>query len=75
MDVGVKRSDELQQWLHKDPIPHLGRELIKHGVATQQELDTVHREAVEEVERSVEAARTAPYPEVDELHEHVFAGG
>jgi TPP-dependent pyruvate/acetoin dehydrogenase alpha subunit len=75
MDVGVKRSDELQQWLDQDPIPRLGRQLIDAGVARDEELATVHSDAAEEVERAVKAAVLAPYPDVDQINQHVFASG
>ena len=75
MDVGVKRSDELKDWLGQDPIPRLRRELVAQGVATDAQLDSVHADAADEVAAAVEAARRAPYPDADELHRHVFFAG
>ncbi len=71
MDVGVRRKDELQDWLPKDPVARAEARLRESGILAG-ELAQVREEAVAEVERAVEFARRSPYPDPEELAEHVF---
>ena len=72
MDVGVKRSGELQDWLARDPIQRFRDQLAVVGLS-EEECERIEADAVAEVERAVELARTAPYPDVNEVTTHVFA--
>jgi pyruvate dehydrogenase E1 component alpha subunit len=71
MDVGVKRKDELKDWLPKDPVTRLRSRLIELGVSGK-EFDHVEQEVRAEVEKAVLFARESPYPEKDELSNHLF---
>jgi len=71
LDVGVKRRDELKDWLPKDPVARAHTRLIDMG-ASPADLDQIEREVREEVLRSVIFARQSPYPEESELMDHVF---
>ena len=72
VDVGVTRKDELAEWRARDPIPRLRAELLALG-ARAEELDSVVRDAEDEVEAAVVHAREAPYPDPAELRSHVFS--
>lgn len=72
MDVGVKRKDELKDWLPKDPIAHLRRRLEDSGIPDET-WATVEREIRGEVEEAVAFARESPYPDSSELLSHLFA--
>ena len=74
IDVGVKRKDELKDWLPRDPIPRLRSWLIEQGGAND-ELDAVDRRVRQEVREAVDHARSSPMPDPGELTEHVFAEG
>lgn len=71
MDVGVKRKDELKDWLSKDPIARLHSRLIELGVS-EKEFDHAEQEVRTEVEKTVLFARESPYPEKGELFNHLF---
>jgi len=71
MDVGVKRKDELQEWMSRDPIARARARLFEHG-ATQSDLEQIERTVKEEVEESVAFARQSPYPEKREMSDYVF---
>lgn len=71
MDVGLKRRDELDDWLPKDPIARARTALIEAG-ASHIELDSVARSALEEIDEAVTFARQSPHPSHGELLEHVF---
>lgn len=71
MDVGVKRRDELADWLPLDPIARSARELVGRGVG-EAELERISGQARDEVQAALYAAREAPFPDVAELGEHVY---
>ncbi|MBI4605307.1 MAG: thiamine pyrophosphate-dependent dehydrogenase E1 component subunit alpha [Planctomycetes bacterium] len=72
-DVGVKRKDELKDWLPKDPVARSASWLLERGVA-KAALDALEREVRAEVEEAVAFARASPYPGEEELCTHVFHG-
>ena len=71
-DVGVKRRDELGEWLPKDPMARLRRKLVERRIP-EEELDRTDEVIQAEVEESVAFARQSPCPDEDELLQHVFA--
>lgn len=71
MDVGVKRKDELKDWLPKDPLAQLRSFLMELGLS-RKELDCTEQEIREEIEEAVLFARKSPYPGEDELLDHLF---
>jgi len=74
MDVGVRRKDELDAWLAKDPILQLRRHLESLDMPSS-EFDQIDREAADEVEAAVAFARESPDPPASELTRHVYAEG
>lgn len=71
MDVGVKRKDELKDWLPRDPVARARAAMIELG-AQAGEIDQIEQEVHAEVGEAVRFARESPYPEQNELLEHVF---
>ena len=71
MDVGIKRKDELQDWLPRDPIARAKALLQRSGVdeAALAGIDTAIREAIDS---AIAAAERAPYPREADLLEHVY---
>jgi len=71
LDVGVRRRDELKEWLPKCPIARLKRRLLALGTGEEDlaSIDESVRRAVAEAEAF---ARESPLPDEDELLEHVF---
>jgi pyruvate dehydrogenase E1 component alpha subunit len=72
MDVGVKRKDELHQWVPKDPVARTARLLVEAGVA-ESELEALRKAVVDEVQAAVGYARESPYPDEGELLAHVLS--
>jgi pyruvate dehydrogenase E1 component alpha subunit len=72
MDVGVKRKDELKDWLAKDPVARVRTQLLDRGTK-QEQLAEVACALREEIEAAVTFARQSPSPEVSELMQHVYA--
>lgn len=74
IDVGVKRKDELQEWLPKDPVARIRACLVELGMG-QEEFESIEQEIRAELEEAVVFARQSPYPDESELLEHVFHSG
>ena len=74
MDVGVRRKDELKDWLAKDPIARVSAVLKNRGVE-EGSLVQIDQEVRAEVEEAVGFARQSPYPDESDLEEHVFWSG
>jgi TPP-dependent pyruvate/acetoin dehydrogenase alpha subunit len=72
MDVGVKRKDEMQQWLPKDPIARARTRLLATDVS-EPELLEIEKQAAQAVEDAVEFAIKSPSPQATELSNHVFS--
>jgi len=72
MDVGVKRKDELKDWLPKDPIARTRSRLLASGFSDEQ-CREIEQSAGAELEEAVGFARQSPYPDEREMTEHVWA--
>lgn len=70
-DVGVKRRDELKDWLPKDPIARTRHRLQAAGVAAEV-LDRIDADAKREVQDALAFARESPFPPDEDLLTHVY---
>ena len=70
-DVGLKRKDELKDWLDKDPIKREKNRLIKVGY-TLEELDTIEKKLVEENITIVSNSRKANFPDPSTLLDNLY---
>lgn len=70
-DVGVKRKDELKDWLPKDPVARLRSLLMELGLS-KKEFDCTEQEIGEEIEEAVLFARKSPYPGEGEFLDYLF---
>lgn len=70
MDVGVKRKDELQEWIARDPIARCASLLVKRGMADSQ-LKVIRDRVQQEIQNAVEFAQQSPLPEQDSIHRYV----
>ena len=71
MDVGVKRKDELAEWLKRDPIKRCAARLLNAGYDARQ-LQQIELTIAGDVEDAVDYARSSPAPDPTELAKHVF---
>ena len=71
MDVGVKRKDELKDWLPKDPIARTRTQLVELGM-TNAKIEELERDVRLEIQKSIRFARESSYPPTTELRNHVF---
>jgi pyruvate dehydrogenase E1 component alpha subunit len=71
MDVGVKRKNELHEWLARDPLPRLAARLHALGVP-QDTLDAMADGIRREVAEAIDYARSSPCPQPSEVAKHVY---
>ncbi len=69
---GYRSEEERQEWQDKDPITQYRSILAKAGSA-ETDLDRIDQEVKDEVADAVESAQGAPWPDVEEADQHVFA--
>ncbi|HEY2057447.1 MAG TPA: thiamine pyrophosphate-dependent dehydrogenase E1 component subunit alpha [Amycolatopsis sp.] len=64
---------EVRERVQNDPVPLFRQWLIKQGHATEEELETIDVQAVQDVAEAWEFADQSAYPEIEELYADVFA--
>jgi TPP-dependent pyruvate/acetoin dehydrogenase alpha subunit len=63
--------EEVEVWMERCPLKHSAERLTRLGIATPTELEASHHAMKVDVERDIERARNAPWPEVSTLFDHV----
>lgn len=65
---------EEQSWkAERDPIQSLVNWMTANKIAEKSQLEQIDREIIAEMDTAVEFAVKAPYPELDQVEEHVYA--
>jgi len=64
---------EVAAWKKKDPLPRLEAHLIKEGILTEEQIQTIAKEARALIEQAVAFAESSPEPRVEEISEGVYA--
>ena len=73
-DANLYRTqEEMQKWKKRCPIERFRKKLIEMKVMTADEADSIHREAVDEMEAAVEFAMNSPEPPLESRLEDVYA--
>jgi pyruvate dehydrogenase E1 component alpha subunit len=75
IDRAYYRSKEEEEWwkTHRDPIQLLGAWLVEKNATDADVLAQIETQVRSEVEAAVEYALAAPYPDPDEVDQHVYA--
>jgi pyruvate dehydrogenase E1 component alpha subunit len=69
-----RTKEEEERWrAERDPIALHAAWLRERGLADEAGLERVDREVDDEVSAAVERAVQAPFPDPDEVEEHVYA--
>ncbi len=71
--TGYRTPEEIAGWRERDPILRFGEVLVSQGAASQDDLEAMDDEVHREIEAAVVAGRQAPFPEVSEVTDHVYA--
>ena len=67
------KQEELEWKSQRDPLNLLADWLIDQGLCEKRTLDQIHEEAELEIEAGADFAINAPYPDVSEVDQHVYA--
>ncbi len=69
-----RSKEEEHAWTSaRDPLKILAERLVSQGLTEQPVLDQIHQDVQAEVNAGVQFALDAPYPEVSEVEEDVYA--
>ena len=71
--TGYRSKEEIAEWKAKDPLPRFENILLEHKVISPADIEAMHDEVLTRVQASVTTAQQAPFPDVKEAGEHVFA--
>ena len=67
-------KSEEQRWMsERDPIQTLQRWMIEEHLADQADFDRIHADVKDEIQKAVDFALAAPYPEPGEVDQDVYA--
>ena len=69
-----RTKSEIEEWMAKDPIARFRAELIAHGVLDDAAADAVAAEAVADVQKGIDFAKSGPSPQLSEVTRYVYAG-
>jgi len=67
-------ADEVAEAKAADPVPRYRQRLIDEGVLSEGDATAFEQELVVRLDRAVENAKASPYPSLDTLTDHVYAG-
>ncbi|MHC1761107.1 MAG: thiamine pyrophosphate-dependent dehydrogenase E1 component subunit alpha [Negativicutes bacterium] len=68
-----KDPAEQADWIKKDPIPRLAKQLLDLGYATQAELDKINETINTQINSAVDFAQNSPNPNPEDVLTDVFA--
>ena len=63
LGTDYRNADERAAWVERDPIVLFRRVLAERGIATEEELDALEAEVLEEVEEAVRFTDASPFPD------------
>jgi pyruvate dehydrogenase E1 component alpha subunit len=73
-DPGQYRTrEEVEEWREKDPIGKVEDWLIKQGALSEADVEKLQAEVNEEVEDCLRFADESPWPQPDEIYDHIYA--
>ena len=71
-ELGYRTKAEVDSWKARDPIKHMGAELLSNGACTQGDIDRWAKEINDEVSAAVSRAKSAPFPDARSLFENLY---
>ena len=72
-DSRYRPGPELEEARKRDPLPLLRQRLVDLGELTDEMDQTIRADARREVDEATDYVESAPYPETDGFHDHVYA--
>jgi 2-oxoisovalerate dehydrogenase E1 component len=72
-DAGYRSQEEIDSWKARDPIPTYRTELLKRGVAAEDDLQEIESDIQSIVEHAAEFAEKSPWPDPETASTHVYS--
>ena len=63
----------MEEWRQRDAILTFEKRLVENGVLAPQDIETTRNEVDKRVHAAVDKARQEPFPDVNEVTDHVYA--
>jgi pyruvate dehydrogenase E1 component alpha subunit len=67
-----RKAEEIHRWQENDPIGIFRRYLVENNFATEEELNKLDDQALEETQEAVQFAESSPEPEPEELFKDIY---
>jgi acetoin:2,6-dichlorophenolindophenol oxidoreductase subunit alpha len=71
--TAYRPKEEIAEWHARDPIPRFEKILLDHQICAPGDLESICDQVHTQIEAAVELARQAPFPDVNEVSDHVYA--
>lgn len=72
LDLGYRSHDEWTAWNERCPVDKLSEDLLRAGIVDADGLVQIRADVDVEVEAAFAFAQSSPFPEVEELFDHVY---
>ncbi|NLJ99052.1 MAG: thiamine pyrophosphate-dependent dehydrogenase E1 component subunit alpha [Tissierellia bacterium] len=67
-----KSSDEVSEWMAKDPIPRMVSYLLDSDILTEKEIEGIDEEISKELEEAIKFAEESPLPSLESIVEDIY---
>lgn len=67
-----KPSEEMAEWMAKDPIPRFRSFMLDNQVLDEEELAVIDKEVDREIQEAIEFADTSPLPSIESIVEDIY---
>jgi 2-oxoisovalerate dehydrogenase E1 component len=74
-DGGYRSQEEIDSWKARDPITLLSATIVKDGIATEADLQTIDDEISTEIQDAVAFATDSPWPDPATVADHIYGAG
>jgi TPP-dependent pyruvate/acetoin dehydrogenase alpha subunit len=71
--TAYRSREEIELWHARDPIPRFEKVLLDRKVLDPARVEAIRDEVEHRIAAAVEAGREAPFPDVSEVTQHVYA--
>lgn len=68
-----RTDEEKAEWLKKDPIPAVAKQLMDAGVCTKEDIDQISEDTDKLIAEAIAEAESAPFPEASALFDDIYA--
>ena len=70
-----RTKEEVEEWRTRDPILTFGARLREDGIASDDDIEEMDKEALATVDQAVEFAEASPFPELASLYDDIYVYG